>query len=74
MDGTEIGNSWNIEHLRKFYPQLYFKSYRDDNVLCKMGNMSSIKKASRILSLFMIDLHSYLTRGDHYTLLTEQSA
>jgi hypothetical protein len=20
MDGTEIGNSWNIEHLRKFYP------------------------------------------------------
>jgi hypothetical protein len=74
MDDTEIGNSWNIEHLRKFYPLLYFKSYRDDNVLCKMGNMSSIKKASRILSLFMIDLHSYLTRGDHYALLTEQSA
>jgi hypothetical protein len=20
MDDTEIGNSWNIEHLRKFYP------------------------------------------------------
>jgi hypothetical protein len=20
MDGTEVGNSWNIEHLRKFYP------------------------------------------------------
>jgi hypothetical protein len=20
MDGTELGNSWNIEHLRKFYP------------------------------------------------------
>jgi hypothetical protein len=20
MDGREIGNSWNIEHLRKFYP------------------------------------------------------
>jgi hypothetical protein len=20
MDGTKIGNSWNIEHLRKFYP------------------------------------------------------
>jgi hypothetical protein len=20
MDGTEIGNSWNIEHLRKFHP------------------------------------------------------
>jgi hypothetical protein len=20
MDGSEIGNSWNIEHLRKFYP------------------------------------------------------
>jgi hypothetical protein len=20
MDGTEIGNSWNIEHLKKFYP------------------------------------------------------
>jgi hypothetical protein len=20
MDSTEIGNSWNIEHLRKFYP------------------------------------------------------
>ena len=44
MDGTEIRNSWNIEHLRKFYPQLYFKSYRDDNVLCKMGNISSIKR------------------------------
>jgi hypothetical protein len=73
MDGTEIGNSWNIEHLRKFYPYPYFKSYRDDDVLCKMGNMSSIKKASRILSLFMIDLHSYLTRGDHYALLMEQS-
>jgi hypothetical protein len=39
-----------------------------------MGNMSSIKKASRILSSFMIDLHSYLTQGDHYALLTEQSA
>jgi hypothetical protein len=74
MDGTEIGNSWNIEHLRKFYPKLYFKSYRDDDVLCKMGIMSSIKKASKILSLIMIDLHSYLTRGDHYTLLSEQSA
>jgi hypothetical protein len=33
-----------------------------------MGNMSSIKKASKILSLFTIDLHSYLTRGDHYAL------
>jgi hypothetical protein len=20
MDGTEVGNSWNIEHLRRFYP------------------------------------------------------
>jgi hypothetical protein len=20
MDGIEVGNSWNIEHLRKFYP------------------------------------------------------
>jgi hypothetical protein len=20
MDGTDVGNSWNIEHLRKFYP------------------------------------------------------
>jgi hypothetical protein len=20
MDGTKVGNSWNIEHLRKFYP------------------------------------------------------
>jgi hypothetical protein len=20
MEGTEVGNSWNIEHLRKFYP------------------------------------------------------
>jgi hypothetical protein len=20
MNGTEVGNSWNIEHLRKFYP------------------------------------------------------
>jgi hypothetical protein len=20
MDATEVGNSWNIEHLRKFYP------------------------------------------------------
>jgi hypothetical protein len=20
MDGTEVGNSWNIEHLRNFYP------------------------------------------------------
>jgi hypothetical protein len=20
MDGAEVGNSWNIEHLRKFYP------------------------------------------------------
>jgi hypothetical protein len=20
MDGTEVGNSWNIEHLKKFYP------------------------------------------------------
>jgi hypothetical protein len=20
MDGTQVGNSWNIEHLRKFYP------------------------------------------------------
>jgi hypothetical protein len=20
MDGSEVGNSWNIEHLRKFYP------------------------------------------------------
>jgi hypothetical protein len=20
MDGTEVGNSWNIEHIRKFYP------------------------------------------------------
>jgi hypothetical protein len=74
MDDTEIGNSWNIEHLRKFYPLLYFKSYRDDNVLYKKGNVSSIKKASRILSLFIIDLHSYLTRGDHYALLTEQPA
>jgi hypothetical protein len=27
------------------------------------------KKASKILSLFMINLHSYLTRGDHYALL-----
>jgi hypothetical protein len=31
------------------------------------------KKASRILKLFMVDLHSYLTWGDHYALLTEQS-
>jgi hypothetical protein len=28
---------------------------------------------AEILSLFTIDLHSYLTRGDHYALLTEQS-
>jgi hypothetical protein len=27
------------------------------------------KKASKILSLFMINLHSYLTRGDHYALM-----
>jgi hypothetical protein len=20
MDGTKVGNSWNIEHLKKFYP------------------------------------------------------
>jgi hypothetical protein len=32
------------------------------------------KGVSKILSLFMIDLHSYLTQGDHYALLTEQSA
>ena len=27
------------------------------------------KGVSKILSLFTIDLHSYLTRGDHYALL-----
>jgi hypothetical protein len=32
------------------------------------------KGVSKILSLFTIDLPSYLTRGDHYALLTEQSA
>jgi hypothetical protein len=32
------------------------------------------KEVSKILSSFTIDLHSYLTRGDHYALLTEQSA
>jgi hypothetical protein len=31
------------------------------------------EKVSRILNLFTVDLHSYLTRGDHYALLTEQS-
>jgi hypothetical protein len=31
------------------------------------------KEVSKILSLFTIDLHSYLTQGDHYALLTEQS-
>jgi hypothetical protein len=31
------------------------------------------KEVSKILSLFTIDLHSYLTRGDHYALPTEQS-
>jgi hypothetical protein len=30
-------------------------------------------EVSRILNLFTIDLHSYLTQGDHYALLTEQS-
>jgi hypothetical protein len=32
------------------------------------------KETSRIPILFMVDLHSYLTQGDHYALLTEQSA
>ena len=32
------------------------------------------KGVSKILNLFTIDLHAYLTRGDHYALLTEQSA
>jgi hypothetical protein len=32
------------------------------------------KEVSKILSSFTIDLHSFLTRGDHYALLTEQSA
>jgi hypothetical protein len=31
------------------------------------------KEVSKKLSSFMIDLHSYLTWGDHYALLTEQS-
>jgi hypothetical protein len=47
MDGTEIGNSWNIEHLRKFYPYPYLKSYWDDNVPYKLGNISSIKRLQR---------------------------
>jgi hypothetical protein len=28
---------------------------------------------SRALELFIINLHAYSTKGDHYTLLTEQS-
>jgi hypothetical protein len=32
------------------------------------------KKTSRALKLFIVNLHSYLTQGDHYTLPTEQSA
>jgi hypothetical protein len=31
------------------------------------------KEVSKILSSFTIDLRSYLTWGDHYALLTEQS-
>jgi hypothetical protein len=34
MDGTKIGNSWNIEHLRKFYPYQDFKSYWGSIVFC----------------------------------------
>jgi hypothetical protein len=31
------------------------------------------KEVSKILSSFTIDLHAYLTQGDHYALLTEKS-
>jgi hypothetical protein len=33
MDGTEVGNSWNIEHLRKFYLSKISKSYRGNIVV-----------------------------------------
>jgi hypothetical protein len=26
MDGIEVGNSWNFDHLRKFYPYHYIKT------------------------------------------------
>jgi hypothetical protein len=31
------------------------------------------REVSKILSSFTIDLHAYLTRGDHYAQLMEQS-
>jgi hypothetical protein len=31
------------------------------------------KKTSKALKLFTVNLRAYLTQGDHYTLLTEQS-
>jgi hypothetical protein len=43
--------------------------------ILKIGKCIINKKTpfSKALKLFTVNLHAYLTQGDHYTLLTEQS-
>jgi hypothetical protein len=37
MDGTEVGNSWKIEHLRRFYPQQCLKTLEGELYFVSRG-------------------------------------
>jgi hypothetical protein len=60
MDGTEIGNSWNIEHLRKFTLNKIPKAI-GTTMYSVIGKYIINEKISRALELFIINQHAYST-------------